>query len=198
MIRLHPAAVLSLWVGAAVFFQSLAAPALWWACVASLLGALWVDRARLVSLLRRIRVLLLATFVLFALATPGTRVFPLWPAVPLTLDGLALGASHMARLMMMVAFVAVLLATLPRERLILALQSACMPLRPLGVSPTRIAVRLSLVFDAIDAPSAGWRAWIEQAESTPPRASVVVHAACFRAWDYGVLAAVVCLLWGAL
>ncbi|MCB1959148.1 MAG: hypothetical protein KDE68_01265 [Rhodocyclaceae bacterium] len=194
-IVLHPAAVLSLWAGAAVFFQSLAAPALWWAGALVIAGAVWIKRPRFIALMRRIRVLLLASLALFALATPGTRVFPGVMALPLTYDGLLLGAAQALRLAMMVAFVTILLTLLSRERLILAIQSMCTPLRPIGVSPSRIAVRLSLVFDAIDTPASGWRAWMAQAESSPACATVAVAHADFSVRDYAVLVGVAgCLL----
>ncbi len=74
-IALHPAAVLCLWASAAVFFASLKTLALWCAALSARLVAGFANRRALQRLLRRIRVLLAASIVMFGLATPGTRVF---------------------------------------------------------------------------------------------------------------------------
>ena len=195
---LHPAAVLCLWASAAVSFQSFDAPALWWAALVALIAAGLTDRRRLLRLRKRIRVLLVASIVLFGFATPGTRLLPGWPMLGLTVDGLALGAAHMARLVMMVAFVAWLMSTLSAERLIAALRTLLSVFHPLGVSSQRLAVRLSLVLDAVGQRHQGWRDWMTQAEAPVADATLAVPHVPLRRRDYVVFMTVAgcALAWG--
>lgn len=193
-IALHPAAVLCLWASAAVFFQSFQAPALWSAALFALFVAGLTDQPRLLRLLKRNRVLLVASIVLFGFATPGTRLFPGWPMLGVTVNGLALGTAHMARLVMMVALVAWLMSTLNTERLIVALRTVSSVLQPLGVSSQRLAVRLSLVLEAVGQRHQGWRDWLTQAEAPVADTMLAVAYLPLRRGDYAVF--VVVLLGG--
>lgn len=190
MTALHPAAVLALWASAAVFVQTLDAPALWWAAAGVAVLALWIARDRFLRLTRRLRILLLVTLVLFGFATPGVRVFPAWIGVSLTWDGLWLGLAHGVRLIVMVALVAWLLERLSRERLVCGLQALFAALAPLGVPAHRIAVRLMLVLRSIEQPTTGWRAWLLEAEAPGEATQIEVHAQALRRVDHGVFAAV--------
>jgi len=180
---LHPAAVLTLWASAAVFFQTLPAGFFWWgaACVAVFTAATAAARFR--RLLRRIRVLLVVSIVLFACATPGVRLFPELTWLPLTRDGLVLGVEHALRLVVMVAFVAWLLERMSTARLVCALHAIFSPLAPIGVSAERIAVRLSLVLQAVGDSGGAWRVWFIEAESAGGPAHVAVETQHWQVVD---------------
>ncbi len=169
MNALHPTAVLCLWASIAVFIQTLPAPWLWYGVLGVSFFAGVFARARFLKLARRIRILCGVTIVLFAMATPGIRLFPSLAWLPVTWDGLELGVIHAIRLLSMVALVAILLESLSVDELISALHHGLRVSTPLGVPADRIAVRLSLVLAAMERSDSGWRAWLLGAEV--PRAN---------------------------
>ncbi|QID18188.1 hypothetical protein G3580_11395 [Nitrogeniibacter mangrovi] len=198
MSLLHPAAVLALWAGAAVLLQLLHPPALWWSIPGVVVLASVMAGERFFRLLRRIRILLLVTIVLFGLATPGVRLLPQWTWLALTWDGLALGAEHALRLVTMVSMVALLLTRMSNAQLVCALHAVFSTLRPLGVPAELIAVRLTLVLRAVESPRSGWRAWFLEAESAGTPGVIPVQIQAFR-WPDGVALALLSLavvLWG--
>jgi energy-coupling factor transporter transmembrane protein EcfT len=190
VMALHPAAMLTLWAGVAVFVQALQAPALWLAAPGVLAIALWVDRVRTIKLIRRIRILLIVIALMFAFATPGTAVFVGWTSWSPTCDGLALGATHAARLLGMVSLVSILLAKMPVARLVLALHVLVSALRPLGVCPERAAVRLSLVLAELDGPRMQWRDWLETVEAPATQGALALEALPWRVQDHCAVAVV--------
>lgn len=189
-MALHPAAMLTLWAGVAVFVQALQAPALWLAAPVVLVIALWVDRVRTIKLIRRIRILLAVIALMFAFATPGTAVLVDWTSWSPTYDGLALGATHAARLLAMVSLVSILLAKMPVPRLVLALHVLASAFRPVGVCPERAAVRLSLVLAELDGPRMRWRDWLETVEAPAAQGALTLDVLPWRAQDACAVAAV--------
>lgn len=187
---LHPAAVLTLWAGAAVFFQSLPSPWFWWGAAFMVAVAALAAPVRFKRLLRRIRVLLLVSVILFALATPGVRLIPELIWLPLTHDGLVLGCEHGLRLVVMVALVAWLLEHMATTRLVCALHAVFRPLAPIGVSAERIAVRLSLVLQAVGESGGAWRVWFIEAETAGGPAHVAVETHAWHVIDRMLIAAV--------
>ena len=187
---MHPAAMLTLWAGVAVFVQALQAPALWLAAPVVLVIALWVDRVRTIKLIRRIRILLAVIALMFAFATPGTAVLVDWTSWSPTYDGLALGATHAARLLAMVSLVSILLAKMPVARLVLALHVLASAFRPVGVCPERAAVRLSLVLAELDGPRMRWRDWLEMVEAPAAQGALTLDVLPWRAQDACAVAAV--------
>jgi len=101
-------------------------------------------------LLRRTRWLMAILLVTYAYTLPGT---PLWPpldwASP-TLDGLRQGALRVARLALMLAGLAVLLASTSRPRLIYGLYGLAWPLTWFGFDRRAFAVRLGLTLDYVE------------------------------------------------
>lgn len=191
MKLLHPAAVLTLWAGAAVFFQSLPSPAFYWGVAFAVALAAYAAPARLMRLLRRIRVLLLVSVLLFAFATPGVRLMPELTWLALTRDGIILGCEHALRLVVMVALVAWLLERMETARLICALYAIFRPLAVVGVSAERIAVRLSLVLRAVGDTGGAWRTWFVDAETGGGPAHVTLQMQSWRAFDRLLVLAVV-------
>lgn len=117
-------------------------------------------------LLRRTRWLLLTLVALFGWLTPGTPL----PWVPgASEEGLVLAAAHGARLLLALAVVAMLLRYLAPAELVAGVRSLLAPLAPLGVPRDRIAVRLALTLDEVEAARAGRAAAIPEVLSLPDR-----------------------------
>lgn len=193
MISLHPAATLSLWAGVAVFIQTLPPVGVALAALLVLGAALYIDRARSLKLVRRIRILLAVILLMFAFATPGTAVFSHWVAVSPTWDGLGLGVTHAGRLLAMVSLVSILLAKMPIPQLVSALHVLSAALAPLGVSADRVAVRLSLVLAELDAPRIEWKTWLDTVEAPAEPTVLTLDAPALRQRDYMVITAVMLL-----
>lgn len=109
--------------------------------------------ADLRRLLRRTRWLLLSLVAVFALGTPGSVWWPplgMW----VTREGLELALEHGARLVAVLAVVAMLLARTPAQTLAAGLLTLFAPLARLGAPVERAVARLVLVLRAIDAAPA--------------------------------------------
>lgn len=168
---MHSGLVLLLWLVGVAMVQALP-PALSPAIGALVVVlALMLARARCLRLLRRVRFLLLAILVLFAWFTPGEALLMDLPRVSPSREGLLLALDHAARLLTVVAAVAVLLERLPVARLVGGLYALCRPFGVLGLSAERLAVRLMLILRHVETSDRArlrdWRHWLdeEQAEA---------------------------------
>jgi energy-coupling factor transporter transmembrane protein EcfT len=199
---MHSGLILILWLAAVASVQLLSLSAL--AAVVPLCAAVAgvIAPVRLLRLLRRVRVLLVAIAILFAWFTPGEALFHDWPRLGPTREGLALAVLHAARLIAVVCAVAVLLERLSLQRLVGGLHAISRPLRLIGVSPERLALRLLLVLRYVEASPQGhgkprWRDWLlaESEEEEKGVEEVVV----LQRERLGVLDALIALgLFGAL
>ena len=109
------------------------------------------DRAlrKMAAATLRLRWLLLALLVLYLGFTPGE---PVWAAVPaLSREGLAEGARRALVLLDLVAAVQLLLVTTPTDELALAIARLARPLRHVGVPAERLALRMALALDGVEA-----------------------------------------------
>lgn len=110
--------------------------------------ALVLAGRQFLTILRRSRWLLLTMCVLFAWMTPGTWI----DALPgLTREGLVLAGENVARLLIAIATVATLLRLLPPPALVSGLRSLLAPLALLGDFRDRLAVRMMLTLEALEA-----------------------------------------------
>ncbi|NIR59267.1 MAG: hypothetical protein GWO02_06965 [Gammaproteobacteria bacterium] len=118
-------------------------------------------------MLKRLRWLALSLLVVYLWFTPGPALAPaLGPWSP-TWPGLAEGLARCATLVLIVLGVRLLFATTSREQLLAGLYGLARILRPLGVDPERVAVRVTLTLEAVPrlrpqmrierAPARGWR-----------------------------------------
>ncbi len=169
---MHSGLILILWLAAVASIQLLAPVVLAVVLAASLLAAMLFARARTLRLLRRVRVLLLAITVLFAWFTPGEGLFLDWPSLGPTREGAHLAALHAGRLIAVVCAVGLLLERLPLQRLVGGLHALSRPLRAIGVSPERLALRLLLVLRYVEASPRGsgkvnWRDWLVDEVDSP-------------------------------
>lgn len=150
-------------------------------------------RGPFLRLLRRTRWLLGILFLTYAFSLPGTALWPGLGALSPTDEGVRFGVLRAGRLVLMLAGLAVLLATTTRPRLIYGLYALAKPFAWLGFDRRAFAVRLGLTLDYVEhAPRpANWRDALQappadepmpgnlllQAERWQTRDSIVILAA---------------------
>lgn len=164
-------------------------------CAVALGLATLLARPRLIRLLRRSRYLLLAIGVMFAFFTPGQRLLADASWFPLTVEGLALAATHGGRLLIAIALVAVLLQRMQPGDLVQGLAVLSSPLRLLGADPRRLAVRLSLVLEMVaDQRQPDWKHWLDAPAADSIPSSIRISARRFGWPDGLALAAMLGLM----
>ena len=104
--------------------------------------------ATLARMLKRVRWLLLAIFLVYGWWTPGISLWPAAGALSPTIEGLYLGMLRVLALMAIVAAVHLLLQSTPREALLPAIMQLIRPLTTRHVRE-RIAVRTLLSIEAV-------------------------------------------------
>lgn len=135
-----------------------------------LLVAAKMHAQRLFTLLRRTRWILLSLLVIYAFLTPGDA---LWSASYLpspTHEGVLDGLMQLSRLVCVLAGLAILLTLLTRTQMIGGLYALCYPVRYVGLSRERIAVRLALTLHYAESSmrdtASDWRGAIRHALAT--------------------------------
>ena len=105
-------------------------------------------------MLKRMRWLFLSMFLIYAFNTPGefVRDWPLngWVDWSPTYEGLQAGGLQLVRLMMMLAGVALMMATTPIPSMIEGFYVLLKPLQYIGMNPERFAARLCLTLHYIE------------------------------------------------
>ena len=147
----HPAARILLWCGWAAAVELAAPPALSLLAVAAATAFVFAPvRNEGLRLVRRTRWLLAVLVVTYAFAIPGAPLFPAmgW-GVP-TLEGITQGALRVARLVLLLAGLAVLFASTRRPRLIYGLYVLAAPFASLGFDRRALVVRLGLTLDHVE------------------------------------------------
>jgi energy-coupling factor transporter transmembrane protein EcfT len=173
---LHPAARLLVWGAAAVAVQVLQDLSLYLVAAASVGLAALSSAARLWRLLRRTRWLLLAIALLFGFGTPGVLLMPELGTFSPTWDGLHLAATRLARLVAVLASLALLLEHTSAASLVGALHGLLAPAARIGLDRGRIAVRLMLVLQYAESARAGaWREWLEPGAPQAPQRIVLTR-----------------------
>ena len=147
----HPAARILLWCGWAVAVERAALPELLFLAVAIATAFLFAPvRSQLSRLLRRTRWLLAVLLLTYAYTLPGVAVWPVLGWASPSIEGVQQGALRAGRLVLMLAGLAVLLATTSRPRLIYGLYVLAGPLARLGFDRRAFAVRLGLTLDYVE------------------------------------------------
>jgi energy-coupling factor transport system permease protein len=149
--------------------------ALFLGCSGLALAALIVAPSDLNLLVRRSRWLLLTMLVMFGWLTPGT---PLPPVPGATREGLFLAADYIARLLVALATLALLLKCLDPSRLVVGMRALLAPIELLGFSRDRVAVRLALTLQEVEAARNGGGG-----EPANPASSLVLPAHAAGATD---------------
>ncbi len=173
----HPAVQILVWVVLALLVQRLQPLPLLALCI-SLFGlGLLLCAKQLLSLLRRTRWVLFALLVVYAYTTPGTALLPALGIASPTHEGLQDGLLQLGRLLSVLSGLAILLELLPQTQLISGLYTLAYPLRWVGLSRERIAVRLALTLEyaetAMRDAAKDWRATVNGA--LRPAASGASH-----------------------
>ncbi|MGC3965216.1 MAG: CbiQ family ECF transporter T component [Rhodocyclaceae bacterium] len=167
---MHPAVLVTAGCFLLVLLQQLAGIPLAALVTLTTILALARDAARWWRLLRRMRYILLAVCILFLWQTPGTLMLPALGGWSPTVDGATQALMHVLRLVAVVDVVAILMSALSVESWVAGLYVLAMPLRVLGVSPERFAVRMNLVLRDADSPQKrSWREWISDDAASPSR-----------------------------
>jgi energy-coupling factor transport system permease protein len=198
----HPAVQILIWMLLALLAQRLQPLALL-VLTAVLFGlALRLCRKQLLSLLRRTRWILFSLLLIYAYTTPGTALWALLGVVSPTREGLLDGLLQLVRLVSVLSGLAILLELLPQTQLISGLYSLAYPLRWLGLSRERIAVRLALTLEyaesAMRDTASDWRSTIYAAmqRSADRTEHIELPVQPFRAVDVLALAACAAVLIG--
>ena len=143
-MNFHPAAQIVTWCLLVAILQSLAPVMLLPAATLILAFALLNSARKLGQLLRRTRWVMISLLLVYAYSTPGQS---LWDGLGMfspSREGLYDGVLQLARLLCALAGLAILLDRLHRQQLIAGLYTLSAPLRLIGVSRERFAVRLAL------------------------------------------------------
>ena len=162
----HPAVLILLWIFFTVAMQSLTAVASLAVGIPLLVAAYAIAARRLRALLRRTSWIMLSLLFIYAYATPGAAVWPLLAQYSPTHEGIQAGLLQLSRLAFALAGLAVMLNVLSQQQLIGGLYALGYPLRYIGISRARAAVRLALTLQyaesAIRDTAANWRMSVAQ------------------------------------
>jgi energy-coupling factor transporter transmembrane protein EcfT len=196
---MHPAVHILLWVCLVISIQSLQATGLLLAGFPLLAVAYAVSATRLITLLRRTRWIMLSLLLIYAYATPGVAVWASLAQFSPTNEGLTDGLMQLCRLAFTLAGLAILLNLLPRQQLISGLYVLTYPLRYVGLSRERLAVRLALTLEYAESviwdPTDNWRTNIRQmlAPAEVKTHSIELHTTPYITRD-GIILAIGCSL----
>lgn len=162
----HPAVFIALWLVLVVSLQSLAGPALLLGGVPLLLLAYFLSAVRLRVLLNRTCWIMLSLLLIYSYATPGVAVWASLAQFSPTYEGVLDGLLQLSRLVFALAGLVVLQSSLSQPQLISGLYALSYPLRYLGLSRTRVAVRLALTLHYVESSlhdtAVHWRTRIER------------------------------------
>ena len=143
-MKFHPAAQIMTWCLLVVMMQLLTPEILLLVAGLILLLALFLSAHKFTQLLRRTRWIMLSLLLIYAYSTPG---MPLWDELGIwspSREGLGNGVLQITRLLAALSGLAILLDRLHHQQLIAGLYALFAPLKLIGVSRERIAVRLAL------------------------------------------------------
>lgn len=143
-MKFHPAAQILTWCLLVAILQFLAPGILLISAGFVLLIALLLSSRKLVQLLRRTSWIMLSLLLIYAYATPGQPLLDALGMFSPSREGLSDGVLQLLRLLSALAGLAILLDRLHRQQLIAGLYILFAPLRLIGVSRERAAVRLAL------------------------------------------------------
>lgn len=140
----HPALQIMMWCVLVALMQRMELALLFWVAGVMLLSSWLLSGKKLLQLLRRTRWIMLSLLVIYAYSTPGSPLLEMLGAWSPVREGLADGATQLLRLLAALASLAILLDRLHRLELISGLYSLFAPLKFLGMSRERCAIRLAL------------------------------------------------------
>ncbi|MCK9379591.1 MAG: hypothetical protein M0P95_00840 [Sulfuritalea sp.] len=189
MNRPHPASLILLGLAVLLAASSRHGTALFLGGMGLALVALLAATSHLRLLLRRSRWLMLTMLVMFGWLTPGTPV-PLIPGA--TQEGLLLAGDSLARLFVALSMVALILRALSPPELVAGIRSLLAPLALLRISRDRIAVRLALTLNEVEASRNG-----DSGEAVRTASTLNLPASVVGVTDFVLGALAAALLLGA-
>lgn len=140
----HPATQILAWCMLVAAMQVLTPGMLLLVAGLVLLCAFAVSRHKFLQLVRRTRWIMLSLLLIYAYSTPGQALPESFGVFGPTREGLLDGTLQLTRLLAALASLAILLDRLHRQHLIAGLYTLFAPLRLIGLSRERLAVRLAL------------------------------------------------------
>ncbi len=143
-LLINPATRISIWLGFAVTVQAIGPSTLLLVTLLSVAALMAMRVTGALTMLRRTRWLLLSLLLIYSFATPGDPALPALGFLSPSLQGLHSGIVQAWRLALLLAALALLLHACSRENLLSGIYILLRPLRPLGLDPERVAVRLWL------------------------------------------------------
>jgi energy-coupling factor transport system permease protein len=141
---LHPASLILIWLAFAFCVPWLRPAELSAIVFLFSLPLLLRHSVQYLKLLRRSRWLLISLILVYAFVTPGVAAIPVLGAYSPSREGLLSGGVQALRLLVVLATLALLLATTPRDRILAGLYFLLRPLVLIGVDADRVAARLWL------------------------------------------------------
>ncbi len=198
----HPAVQILVWALLALVAQRLQPLALLVLSTILFALALRLCAGQLLSLLRRTRWILFSLLLIYAYTTPGAAMWAQIGYLSPTREGVLDGLLQLGRLLSVLSGLAILLTLLSQAQLISGLYTLAYPLRWLGMSPERIAVRLALTLEyaesAMRDTASDWRSTIHDAlqRSTNGVEHIELRVQAFGAVDVLMLAASAVMLIG--
>lgn len=203
-MNFHPAAQILTWCLLVAAMQVLVHSLLLLAASLVLLCAFAVSRHKFLQLVRRTRWIMLSLLLIYAYSTPGQALPESFGVLGPTREGLLDGMLQLARLLAALASLAILLDRLHRQQLIAGLYTLFAPLRLLGLSRERLAVRLALTLHYAEVAMLRSKgSWQDTLNGLfEPHGEVVRHMelpVCrFGIRDALLLGVALLLLWGVL
>lgn len=143
-MRLHPALLIIFWCVYVTILQRVPQVLLLVMVALTLLLAWALAAQKFGQLVKRTRWIMFSLMIIYAYSTPGAAIVPELGAWSPVYEGVADGATQLLRLLAALASLAMLLDGLHRLQLISGLYSLFAPLKYLGVSRERCAIRLAL------------------------------------------------------
>jgi energy-coupling factor transport system permease protein len=138
---------------------------------------------------------LFSLLLIYAYSTPGAALWAMLGVASPTREGLLDGLLQLGRLVSVLSGLAILLELLPQTQLISGLYSLAYPLRWLGLSRERVAVRLALTLEyaesAMRDTASDWRSTINAAlqPSADRTEHIELRVQPFRGVDFLLLTA---------
>ena len=166
----HPVTQIAIWVCLTILVQTM--QSIFLPILATTLGliAYLTHPKRITTLLIRTKWILLSILVVYAFLTPGEEFWTITYVPSPTREGLFDGMMQLSRLLSVLAGLSILLTSLSQDRLVSGLYVFSYPLKILGVSRERIAVRLALTLlyaeRAMQETAKDWRSSIINAMRT--------------------------------
>lgn len=143
-MKFHPATQIMAWGMLVAAMQALTLNALLISAGFAMSCALLLSWHKFMQLVRRTRWVMLSLLLVYAYSTPGEALSDALGVFGPSREGLTDGVLQLTRLLAALAGLAVLLERLHRQQLIAGLYTLFAPLRFIGLSRERFAVRLAL------------------------------------------------------